>query len=64
MQRLSVRVASSVYIFPLQKNTTWTNLVFQKGVALFLNPCHKNDFEMCVQRVCACTESVWGRLEM
>lgn len=50
------------YLFSLQKNTTWRNLVFQKEGTLLLNPCHKTDFEMCVQSVW-CTESIWGRLE-
>lgn len=63
MQNLSVLVASSG-IFSLQKDTTWRNLVFQKEVTLLLNPCHKNGFEMCVQRVYVHTESIWGRLEM
>lgn len=47
----------------MQKRTTWRN-VFQKEVTLLLKLCHKNDFEICVQRVYVCTENFPGRLEM
>lgn len=42
----------------MQESSKWRN-VSQEEVALPLEPCHKNDFEMCVS-----TENIPGRLEM